>query len=211
MAGASPTRARPPPLRLDHVGINPAALIGKTLTAVRPSAKHPSLTLCFADGARVQICVDGYDPVHRGLPKALEMDAALQALFSAPEGGRGLTVADCALITLEDKAFAVKSRPNDKEKDGEDRWDQRHLGVAFKFAAAEADAEGEEGNGSYMDVGWHCVWAILQDHDQTTGECVFRTYDDVYLEHLQRSPRKQRHNRDRRKSSGGPLSASPVL
>ncbi|KAJ7496016.1 hypothetical protein B0H11DRAFT_880855 [Mycena galericulata] len=158
-------------------------------THLRPSlgrAPRPHPRLCRRRAC--QICVDGYDPVHRGLPKALEMDPALSDLFAA-EGGRGLRVADCALITLEDKAFAIK--PNDAAP--EDRWDQRHLGVAFKF-----DTSG-------VGDGWHCVWAILQDHDAATGECVFRTYDDVYLEHLgQRSPRKAR----RRKGSG-PASAVP--
>jgi hypothetical protein len=130
--------------------------------------------------------VDGYDPVHKGLPKELEMDPSLNDLF-ASEGAVDLTVTDCALITLSDKAFA---RPTN------DQWDQKHLGVAFKFAG------GPSGGTSP----WHCVWAILQDHDEATGECVFRTYDDVYLEHLQRSPRKAKHHR--RKS--GPLTASPV-
>ncbi|KAJ7091155.1 hypothetical protein C8R44DRAFT_685978 [Mycena epipterygia] len=171
---ASPSRARPPPLRIDHVGINPASLVGKVLKSVRRSEKHPSLTLTFADGTRVQIMVDGYDPVHKGVPKALEMDPSLRDLLDASDAVH-LTVTDCALITLSDKAFA-----------DHDHWDQRHLGVAFKFAGGDAAAQ------------WHCVWAILQDHDATTGECVFRTYDDVYLEELQRSPRKSKH---RRKSS----------
>ncbi|KAF8210484.1 hypothetical protein K438DRAFT_1809779 [Mycena galopus ATCC 62051] len=132
--------------------------------------------------------VDGYDPVHKGVPKELEMDPSLHDLF-ANDGAVDLTVTDCALITLSDKAFA---RPTN------DQWDQNHLGVAFKFAGASASDAG--------GTGWHCVWAILQDHDEATGECVFRTYDDVYLEHLQRSPRKAKH-RARRKSG---LTASPV-
>jgi len=187
MAG-SPSRPRPPPLRLDHLGINPADLVGKVLKSVRRSDKHPSITLAFKDGTCVQIMVDGYDPVHKGVPKELEMDPSLHDLF-ANDGAVDLTVTDCALITLSDKAFA---RPTN------DQWDQNHLGVAFKFAGASASDAG--------GTGWHCVWAILQDHDEATGECVFRTYDDVYLEHLQRSPRKAKH-RARRKSG---LTASPV-
>ncbi|KAJ7163591.1 hypothetical protein C8R43DRAFT_1086406 [Mycena crocata] len=165
--------------------INPADLVGKVLKSVRRSEKHPSLTLAFADGTRVQIMVDGYDPVHKGVPKELEMDPSLIDLFASAGDAVNLTVADCALITLSDKAFAVR------EGSEGDQWDQHHLGVAFKFAEGGANASG-----------WHCVWAILQDHDEATGECVFRTYDDVYLEHLQRSPRKARQ---RRKSGGGPL------
>ncbi|KAJ7497539.1 hypothetical protein FB451DRAFT_1019319 [Mycena latifolia] len=182
MAGGSPvSRPRPPPLRLDHVGINPSDLVGKVLKSVRRSEKHPSLTLAFADGTRVQIMVDGYDPVHKGVPKELEMDPSLNDLFAGD--AVDLTVTDCALITLSDKAFARRPRQDDQ-------WDQHHLGVAFKFAGGAEP--------------WHCVWAILQDHDAATGECVLRTYDDVYLEHLQRSPRKAR----RRKS--GPPSAVPA-
>ncbi|KAJ6594148.1 hypothetical protein B0H19DRAFT_1246849 [Mycena capillaripes] len=176
----SPSRPRPPPLRLDHLGINPADLVGKVLKSVRRSEKHPSLTLAFADGTRVQIMVDGYDPVHKGLPKELEMDPSFNDLF-AGEGAVDLTVTDCALITLSDKAFATRDN---------DQWDQNHLGVAFKFAGGRSGGSGA----------WHCVWAILQDHDEATGECIFRTYDDVYIEHLQRSPRKHRS----RKKSGPP-------
>ncbi|KAJ7045711.1 hypothetical protein C8F04DRAFT_988942 [Mycena alexandri] len=187
MAGSpqgTPTRPRPPPLRLEHVGINPADLVGKVLKSVRRSDKHPSLTLAFADGTRVQIMVDGYDPVHKGLPKELEMDPSLNDLFASDSVD--LTVTDCALITLSDKAFARRDNDNDQ-------WNQNHLGVAFKFTGGASGGAGP----------WHCVWAILQDHDEATGECIFRTYDDVYLEHLQRSPRKAKPHR--RKS--GPPSA----
>jgi len=187
MAGGSPiSRPRPPSLRLAHLGINPTNLVGKVLKSVRRSERHPSLTLSFSDGTRVQIMVDGYDPVHRGVPKELEMDPSLNELFDSGEAV-DLTVTDCALITLSDKAFARQSDKLD------DQWDQRHLGVAFKFAGAGGSS-------------WHCVWAILQDHDTTTGECILRTYDDVYLEQLQRSPRKSRH----RKKSGS-STASPTL
>ncbi|KAJ7268797.1 hypothetical protein B0H12DRAFT_958766, partial [Mycena haematopus] len=152
--------------------INPSDLVGKVLKTVRRSEVHPSITLAFEDNTRVQIMVDGYDPVHKGVPKELEMDPSLHDLF-ANDGAVDLTVTDCALITLSDKAFALPTN---------DQWDQKHLGIAFKFAGEGASDAGGSG--------WHCVWAILQDHDKATGECVFRTYDDVYLEHLQRSPRK---------------------
>ncbi|KAJ7683233.1 hypothetical protein B0H17DRAFT_1160945 [Mycena rosella] len=179
MAGRSPIdRPRPPPLRIDHLGINPSDLVGKVLKSVRRSDKHPSLTLAFDDHTRVKIMVDGYDP-------ELEMDPSLAALFTS-DAPVDLTVTDCALITLSDKAFAPQG----------DQWDQRHLGVAFKFAGGVVD----------QGASWHCIWAILQDHDAATGECVFRTYDDVYLEHLQRSPRKVRH----RKKSGPPTATTPV-
>ncbi|KAF7321732.1 hypothetical protein MKEN_00694900 [Mycena kentingensis (nom. inval.)] len=171
------SRPRPPSLRMDYPGINPAFLIGKVLTSARRSDKHPACTLSFSDGTFVQIKVDGYNPAHPGVPKELEMSPALNELVDSGDVV-DLTVTDCALITLSDKAFA-----------GIDNcWDQRHLGLAFKFATASDDAASP----------WHCVWAVLEEHS-TAGACVFRTYDDVYLEELQRSPRKPRH----RKKSGG--------
>ncbi|KAJ7188046.1 hypothetical protein C8R46DRAFT_1053478 [Mycena filopes] len=187
----SPTRPRPPPLRLDHVGINPSDLIGKILKSVRRSEQwprpHPCLTLTFADGTRVQVRVDGYDAVHKGLPKELGMDESLETLF-ASDSDLDLTVADCALIKLSDKAFDSSSPAAPV------RWDQSHLGVAFKFAAGSSGGSGP----------WHCVWAVLQDHDDA-GECIFRTYDDVYLEQLQRSPRKAKPHR---RKSGPPSAVS---
>ncbi|KAJ7072092.1 hypothetical protein C8F01DRAFT_1205757 [Mycena amicta] len=177
-------RPRPPSLRLDHLGLDPASLVGRRLKTVKRSEKHPSLTLTFVDGARVQIMVDGYSPSHPGVPKELEMSPTFQQLFDAGDSV-DLTITDCALITLSDKAFALQS--NDQLAS---QWDQRHLGVAFKFASSPSGP-------SSSSEPWHCVWAILQDHDEY-GECVFRTYDDVYLEELQRSPRKTRH----RKKSG---------
>lgn len=104
-----------------------------------------------------------------GLPKQLEMDPTLASLMDAADGQLDVayTMEDCVLITLTDKAFDVKQR--------EQRWDQNHTGLAFKFRE---------------DRSWHCVWATLTDRDN--GHCVFRSYDDVYLDQLQRSPRKRR-------------------
>lgn len=137
----------------------------------RRSCNHPALTLDFSDNTTFQILVDGYDPVHRGISKALEMDSSLDDLFTSGQP-INLPIVDCALITLSDKAFERKPAHNPREA----QWDQKHLGVAFKFA--EADAR------------WHCVWATLEDHDAQLGTCVFRSYDDVYLDRLQRSPTK---------------------
>ena len=104
-----------------------------------------------------------------GLPKQLEMDPSLASLLDAADGQLDVTwtIEDCVLITLTDKAFDSKQR--------EQRWDQNHSGLAFKF---------------HEDRSWHCVWATLVDYDD--GYCVFRSYDDVYLDQLQRSPRKRR-------------------
>ncbi|KAF8558027.1 hypothetical protein OG21DRAFT_1504716 [Imleria badia] len=162
-------RRRPVPLRLDSVGVDPSILVGKVLTKIHRSSKHPSMQLHFSDHTTYQILVDGYDPVHPGLPKQLEMDPMLASLLDAADGQLDVpyTIDDCVLITLTDKAFDSKPR--------EQRWDQNHIGVAFKFRE---------------DRSWHCVWATLTDHE--SGQCVFRSYDDVYLDQLQRSPRKRR-------------------
>ncbi|EIW83135.1 hypothetical protein CONPUDRAFT_143137 [Coniophora puteana RWD-64-598 SS2] len=155
----SPTKPRrPPPVprRLDSIGDDPSLLVGKVLTRLSRSANHPVLTLDFADDTSFQILVDGYDPMHPGLPKSLEMDAALQALLdTAGTSGQArvnFTVKACALITLTDKAFhsdrSATVRPAGKS---EQRWDQNHTGVALRFA--------EDGGG------WHCVWATLADYE----------------------------------------------
>lgn len=192
-------RRRPDTLRLIPVGIDPSgkssphtsvahlihptlhpAIVGKTLTRIRRSAKHPTLTLDFSDKSTFQVLVDGYDPVHRGVPKGLEMDPSLDHIFNPPNGELrvNLVVADCALITLTDKAFEQKGPlPNATGLGKELQWDQNHLGVAFKFADQERDSSLAR---------WHCVWAKMEEHDEALGGCVFRSYDDVYLERLQR-------------------------
>jgi len=99
------------------------------------------------------------------------MDSILDEIFSSPEQ-MDLQVLDCALVTLSDKAFARKYDHDPEEL----QWDQKHLGVAFKFAVANPK--------------WHCVWAAMEEHDENQGTCVFRSYDDVYLEKLHRPSKK---------------------
>ncbi|KAI6046034.1 hypothetical protein EDC04DRAFT_1865101 [Pisolithus marmoratus] len=165
------SRQRPPYLRSQSIGIEPSQLVGKVLTRISRSPKHPCMQLRFADGTVYQILVDGYDPVHRGLPKALEMDPILDSLLGAADGPVELErmIDQCVLVTLTDKAFESRQR--------EQRWDQSHVGVAFKFREEQV---------------WHCVWAMLTDHEN--GTCVFRSYNDVYLDQLRCSPRKH-HSR----------------
>jgi hypothetical protein len=167
--------------------IDPGAIVGKVLKKVRRSSTHPVLTLDFADNTTFQILVDGYDPIHKGVPKELEMDPVLDSIF-ANDSTVDLPIVDCALITLSDKAFQRKQ--NDRSPiaaspsgAGLHQWDQNHLGVAFKFAG---------------DPKWHCVWACMQEYDE--GSCVFRSYDDVYLDKLQRSPRKSVKTHTRKRS-----------
>ncbi|KAJ8077229.1 hypothetical protein AAF712_004118 [Marasmius tenuissimus] len=151
-------------------GINPSQLIGKVLTRARRSPDHPALTLDFSDSTSFQVLVDGYNPKLKGIPKELEMNESFDDILLSNGGIIGLQIIDCALITLSDKAFERKAHQTDI------RWDKHHLGVAFKFA--------EE------NPRWHCVWATLKDYDKEFGDCIFRSYNDVYLEKLQRSPRK---------------------
>ncbi|KII92160.1 hypothetical protein PLICRDRAFT_463139 [Plicaturopsis crispa FD-325 SS-3] len=180
----SPTKARrrPAALRLNSIGVDPDEVIGKTLTRVRRSAKHPTLTLDFSDNTTFQVLIDGYDPTHPGVPKELEMDSWLDPVFNPPSGQAtvDLTIVDCAYITLSDKAFLRKQTESAAE------WDQSHSGVAFKF----------------QDGHWHCVWATLAEYAERQGPCVFRSYDDVYLDKLQRSPRKP-HPRKKKSRTGG--------
>jgi hypothetical protein len=61
----SKSRRRPVPLRLQSLGVDPSLLVGKVLTKLSRSSKHPTLTLDFSDNTTFQILVDGYDPVHR--------------------------------------------------------------------------------------------------------------------------------------------------
>jgi len=172
----SPTkvRRRPEPA----VGVDPRDLVGKTLTRVQRSPNHPALTLDFSDNTAYRLLVDGYNPGH-GVPKELEMDDTLDNIFNPPNGqlSVALPIIGCTSITLSDKAFQKESR-----------WDQNHLGIAFKF-------------GGGASARWHCVWATLQERDEK-DRCIFRSYNDVYLACLQRaSPRKIFHRKQN--SSGG--------
>ena len=136
---------------------------------------HPTLTLNFADSTSFQVLVDGYNPSFPGVPKDLDFDPLFRSIVDKGDE-LDLTIVDCALITMSDRAF---ERKQSSSKDL--RWDQKHLALAFKF--------------SVPNPRWHCVWAMLEARDELEGSCVFRSYDDVYLQQVQRSPRKQKHRR----------------
>ncbi|KAJ3791112.1 hypothetical protein GGU10DRAFT_338762 [Lentinula aff. detonsa] len=173
-SASSPTkrRQRPPPLtRRDHIGIDPNELIGKKLIRISRSAAHPSLTLDFDDQTTAQVLVDGYSPRWKGVPKELEMDEAFQRLTNTRSVGLDtLEIVDCAIIKLCDRAFQRK------QNDDHVRWDQEHAAVAFKFSGENSQ--------------WHCVWATLAEHDEH-NICTFRSFEDVFLDYVQRSPRKK--------------------
>jgi len=168
------------------------------LTRVRRSPTHPALTLDCSDGSSFQLRIDGYNPSYPGVPKSLEMDSSLDPIFNPPSGQLlvDLTILDCATITLMDKAHDTRVELQGARHE---QWDQHHIGVAFKFL------EDSTGDASGKGWGWHCVWATLAEYDEERGEgdraCVFRSYDDVYLESLQRSPQRSPKKRGPRKSS----------
>ncbi|KAH9858703.1 hypothetical protein C2E23DRAFT_694812, partial [Lenzites betulinus] len=158
------------------VGIDPAQLTGKTLTCVRRSRAHPSITLHFDDGASFQVRVVGYDPQFRGVPKKLESDSAV---LNPPSGVADvrLTVKHAAMITLADKAFQVQpggssgsGTPGGGKSAHETRWTQKHAAFAIKFDE---------------QPGWHCMWATLAEYDlEERDVCVFRNFADVYVDSL---------------------------
>lgn len=145
-----------------------------------------------------QLKIDGYNPLFPGVPKSLEMDPTLDPIFNPPSGQLfvDLTIEDCASITLMDKAYDARVELQGTRNE---HWDQHHIGVAFKF---REDAAGDRGRKS-----WHCVWATLAEYDSQQGGCVFRSYDDVYVDvlHRDRSPQKSPRKRrpDKRNSRAG--------
>ncbi|KAI0305763.1 hypothetical protein B0F90DRAFT_1924125 [Multifurca ochricompacta] len=109
------SRKQPEPRRLDSIGVDPDQIVGKVLVRIRRSPTHPAVTLHFADHTTYQVRVDGYDPIHRGIPKELEMNSVLTPLFKPP--------ADTA---------------HEWSETAESRWNVEHLALALKFAEVPA-------------------------------------------------------------------------
>jgi len=116
--------------------------------------------------------VDGYDPVHRGIPKELETNSVLLPLFNPPAGQIDvhLTVTHARMVLLKDTAHQWS-------ENAESRWNVEHAAFALKFAE---------------EPGWYCVWATMAEYDGDFGPCTFRSFDDVYLAELRPSPRKHK-------------------
>ncbi|KAL5507164.1 hypothetical protein ACEPAH_6620 [Sanghuangporus vaninii] len=186
-------RARSSPQPIPTHGIDPKILVGKVLTHIRRSPDHPTVTLSFADGTTYQILVDGYDPRNTSGAKPesssasrsciLEMDEVLLRMLEVP--GRHVVdreITDCAHIRLADKAY--------ERREWEQSWTQSHVAVAFKFAGESR---------------WHCIWAMRAEYDERG--CIFRAFDDVYLQVLDRQlPRSpQRKFEQRRQGVPSPL------
>lgn len=127
-APSTPSKRRAPPetLRLKPLGIDPSELIGKVLTRIRRSSNHPNLTLDFADKTSYQIRVDGYDPIHRGVPKELETSPSFGHILAPGDVGP-LTIAHCTLVSMTDKAFRLDTKRQSfgaRREDFEAKWDQ---------------------------------------------------------------------------------------
>lgn len=147
------------------------------LRRVHRGSIHPNLTLTFADNSVVQVKIEGYDPNIRGLSKELEMDSSLDdVVASAAASTIDLLILDCTLVRLTDKAFERR----DSDSSSDSRWDQDHLGIAFKFDG--------------MPHRWYSVWATMQDYDET-GTCRFRSYDDIFLSPVAHTPRRSKYSR----------------
>ena len=174
-------------LRLDSIGVDPDQIVGKVLVHIRRSPTHPAVTLHFADKTIYQVRVDGYNPVHRGIPKELEMNSVLLPLFKPPGGQIDvhLTVTHARTVQLKDTAHEWSEK-------AESRWNVEHVALALKFAEVP---------------GWHCVWATMAEYDGDFGPCTFRSFDDVYLAELNPSPRKRKSPRKHRRT---PRGAGPV-
>ncbi|KAH7108061.1 hypothetical protein BKA62DRAFT_680879 [Auriculariales sp. MPI-PUGE-AT-0066] len=178
-AAANPNRKRPPSLRLhdNPNGVDPTHIIGKTLRTVHRGASHPNLTLVFDDNSSVQVKIEGYHPNLNvgGLSKELEMDESLDSVLN-PTGITELNtkILDCTMVRMKDKAFEIHEW--DEARDS--RWDQHHLGIAFKF----------EG----LPNRWYTVWATMTDRDGDGGAKLL-SYDDVFLSAT--TPRRPRHAR----------------
>ncbi|CAL1707618.1 unnamed protein product [Somion occarium] len=76
---------KPESLRIDTLGILPHEMVGKRLIRVTRSATHPVVTLYFADETSYQVRIDGYNPGHPGLPKAIETDPELEPILNELE------------------------------------------------------------------------------------------------------------------------------
>ncbi|KAI0032479.1 hypothetical protein K488DRAFT_49831, partial [Vararia minispora EC-137] len=150
--------------------IDPASLIGTTIVRVRRSPTHPTTSLVLSDGRTFQVRVHGYSPAHAALPRTLETSGALFSATPASPSGRAvrLTVRDARLVALKDTALA-RSVGSAEER----RWSVEHLALAVRFEEED---------------GWQCVWAAVEEYGER-GACVYRTYDDVYVQEVRRGKR----------------------
>lgn len=175
---------KPEALRINTLGLPPQHMIGKQLKRIRRSATHPVITFYFADDTSYQVRVDGYNPGYPGLPKAIETDPELEPILIDLDNHADMvyTVSQATLITLTDRAFQAgkQGRPDSE-------WKQIHSAIAFKLQ--------EEGR-------WHCLWATLAEYD-AAGHCIFRSFDDVYLERVERVPQKSPQKSPQKKRWSG--------
>lgn len=151
-------------------------VVGKTLVSVRRSLTHPNVVLVFSDKSSFQIRVDGYNPQFPGLQKEIELSDRCAEVFPARGGSSEteLTIDRCASVSMRDKSFDGRGSQTTS-------WEQSHQGLAFKFQQRN---------------GWHCLWAMLSESEQQ-GQCIFRSFEDVYLARSPVQKHKKRNSRSR--------------
>ena len=168
-----PTRRKQGGMGIGPLGVSPSEIVGKVLKRISRSSTHPTVTFYFTDNTTYQVRVDGYNPMYPGIPKEIETDPGfgpiLQQLEGAGPSSTTYTISHAKMVTLRDRAYELGKK--------ESRWDQQHEAVAFKFA--------EEGR-------WHCIWVSLAEYERNTQRCIFRNFDDVYLDKLDRPSKKRR-------------------
>lgn len=156
---------------LNPLGVSPSDMIGKVLKRISRSQSHPTITFHFTDNTTYQVRVEGYNPMYPGIPKEIETDPGFGPILQQLEspGNATYTISHAKMVTLHDRAYELGKK--------ESRWDQHHEAVAFKFA--------EEGR-------WHCIWVTLAEYERNSRRCIFRSFDDVYLDKLDRPGKKRR-------------------
>lgn len=137
----------------------------------------------------------GYEEAELFEDVQLEMDATLSRFLSTPGSTTsvGVAIRDCAMISLTDRALT---------RSGE-RYNVQHQAFAIKFeeeTPATPSTPNTPVTPSRIRPRWHCIWAtrVIKDSFGVSsyndglvggsGRCVARTFDDVYLKPLVRSP-----------------------
>ncbi|KAJ3554025.1 hypothetical protein NM688_g3316 [Phlebia brevispora] len=162
--------ANPAAQRFQRLGVPPTDLVGKVLCQIHRSKNHPVLTLHFTDNTVYQIRVDGYDPAYPGLPKLFELDAIFDDFLSDEQTPHHLTITRAHILTIKDGGFELL--PGERES----KFSQGHDSIALKF-------EGYDG--------WRCISAMIIQRDEV-GRCIFRSFQDIYLDKLDRRSRPGR-------------------
>ena len=98
---------QPGSLHPDSIGVDPDQIVVMCLSVSDAPLPIPAVILHFADNTTYQIRVNGYDLVHWGIPKELEMNLVLLPLFKPPGGQINvhLMVTHAHTVELKDTAY----------------------------------------------------------------------------------------------------------